>query len=399
MAGYVFICYSREDQNFAHQLAKNLKKRGVPVWLDQWDIPAGTDWDQAVEDALYDCSQMLIILSPISIKSREVRAELRTALDENKQIVPVLFKDCRLPRQLRLFEYVDFTSYQPDDTAALDRILLVLNVVDSHEQPKYRKAASRNLVEPAEQELSVPAKTFKNNIGMEFLLIPAGSFLMGSKLSPEENAKKYGVVAEYFEKEHPQHEVTITKPFYLQSTQVTQGQWQKVIGDNPSYFKKCGDDCPVENVSWDNAQDFIKKLNEKEKSDKYRLPTEAEWEYVCRAGTATEFSFGDDADKLDDYAWYDTNSEDKTHPVGQKKPNPWGLYDMPGNVFEWCQDWYGHYPSNPVVDPKGPDNGKSRVLRGGSWHGYARRIRSAYRFSNLPGSPNDLIGFRVARDF
>jgi formylglycine-generating enzyme required for sulfatase activity len=170
------------------------------------------------------------------------------------------------------------------------------------------------------------------------------------------------------------------------------------MGNNPSVFKDCGDDCPVENVSWNDAQNFIKRLNEKEKTHKFRLPTEAEWEYACRAGTNTEFSYGDDVNKLDKYAWHYDNSERKTHPVGQKEPNLWGIYDMHGNVYEWCQDWYGDYASNSVVDPKGPDNEKGRVLRGGSWRSFARIIRSARRHWDRSDRRTSFIGFRVARD-
>jgi formylglycine-generating enzyme required for sulfatase activity len=169
--------------------------------------------------------------------------------------------------------------------------------------------------------------------------------------------------------------------------------------DNPSEFKNCGDECSVENVSWDDAQKFIRKLNMMEGTNKYRLPTEAEWEYTCRAGTTTEFSFGSNVDELGNYAWYKDNSEGKIHPVGKKKPNTWGLYDMHGNVYEWCQDWYGDYPSASVVDPVGHAEGKKRVMRGGSWNDIARDMRSAYRHQGLPGARNKDIGFRVARDF
>jgi formylglycine-generating enzyme required for sulfatase activity len=233
-----------------------------------------------------------------------------------------------------------------------------------------------------------PQQIIKNSIGMKFVLNPSGSFTMGS---PPWGAERSD--------DEKQHEVTISKPFYLQSTVVTQSQWQEVMGDNPSEFKDCGDDCPVENVSWNDAQGFIKKLNEIEGVDNYRLPTEAEWEYACRAETNTEFSFGDEASELGEYAWYIDNSGDRTHPVGTKKPNAWGLYDMHGNVIEWCQDWYADYPSNSVTDPKGPSKGEYRVLRGGSWLINARRIRSADRFRNDPNYRYLGIGFRVARDF
>jgi formylglycine-generating enzyme required for sulfatase activity len=230
-------------------------------------------------------------------------------------------------------------------------------------------------------------KKFTNRIGMKFVLIPAGSFTMGNP--PDEPNR---------DTDETQHEVNITKPYYLQTTELTQGQWKKVMGGNPSYYEDCGDDCPVEKVTWDDARKFIKKLNQMEGTNKYRLPTEAEWEYACRAGTETLYSF-DEVDKLGKYAWYWDNSESQTHPVGKKKPNAWGLYDMHGNVYEWCQDWYGDYPSNSVADPKGPDKGEYRVLRGGSWNNIARFLRSAFRNRYFPYYRLNYFGFRVARDF
>jgi formylglycine-generating enzyme required for sulfatase activity len=227
---------------------------------------------------------------------------------------------------------------------------------------------------------------FTKSLGMEFVLIRAGTFLMGS---PEGETGRYD--------NEKQHQVTLSQDFYLQTTPVTQGQWKKAMGWSPAFFKKCGEDCPVESVSWEDAQEFISKLNQKENTNKYHLPTEAEWEYACRAGSKGRFCFGDDEAKLEEYAWYVKNSNSKTHPVGQKKPNAWGLYDMHGNVWEWVQDWYGEYPAGPVTDPTGPASGERRVLRGGSWSYDAGRTRSAYRYYDNPDLRDDDFGFRVAR--
>jgi formylglycine-generating enzyme required for sulfatase activity len=227
-------------------------------------------------------------------------------------------------------------------------------------------------------------KTFTNSIGMEFVLIPAGSFIMGS-FENDENA---------FGDEKPQHKVTISKPFYLGKYEVIQGQWEAVMGNNPSEFKgRCN---PVEQVSWHDAQVFIRRLNQREGHNCYRLPTEAEWEYAARAGTTSAYSFGDDTGSLGCYAWYWDNSGKKTHPVGQKQPNAWGLYDMHGNVWEWVQDWAGAYSSDAATDYQGPSSGSGRVFRGGCWRISARYCRSAFRFDISPSGCGDFLGFRLA---
>jgi formylglycine-generating enzyme required for sulfatase activity len=200
-----------------------------------------------------------------------------------------------------------------------------------------------------------------------------------------------------------QHEVTISKNYYLGVTEVTQGQYEKVMGKNPSWFqgnKIQGDNSnhPVELVSWEDAIEFCKKLSdlpeEKAAGRVYRLPTEAEWEYACRAGSKTAYSFGESSESLGDYAWFKGNSNMQTHPVGEKKANAWGLYDMHGNVWEWCS-YYGEYPKGAVSDPVGPREDSSRVPRGGSWGYEAASCRSATRLRYAPSNRGD-IGFRVA---
>lgn len=216
----------------------------------------------------------------------------------------------------------------------------------------------------------------------EFVKIEPGEFLMGGP--PDEEGR--------FDDE-VQHRVMITKAFELQTTPVTQSQYEVVMGVNPSRFK--GENNPVEMVSWNDAQEFIKRLNAGQTKYTYRLPTEAEWEYAARAGTSGPYPFN--TDELDAYAWYDKNSDGKTHPVGQKKPNAWGLYDMHGNVWEWCQDWYRPYPARAANEPQGPSIGSRRVIRGGSWGGYPRYLRSARRRSFGPGLRDDGVGFRLVR--
>ncbi|MFP4055743.1 MAG: formylglycine-generating enzyme family protein [Candidatus Brocadiia bacterium] len=216
-----------------------------------------------------------------------------------------------------------------------------------------------------------------NAIGMKFRLIPAGSFRMGSEAEGDEV---------------PPHKVTITRPFYMGVTEVTQKHYEKVMAKNPSRFD--GDDLPVENVSWFDATAFCEKLSEMDDSGSYRLPTEAEWEYACRAGTQTTYYWGDEFDGR--YAWIDKEPDGPTNPVGKLRPNKWGLHDMSGNVWEWCQDWYApNYMGAKQVDPTGPAKGKGRVLRGGSWYYNEDSCRSANRRTHPPERVDGDAGFRV----
>ena len=240
-----------------------------------------------------------------------------------------------------------------------------------------------------------------NSIGMKLVYIPAGSFMMGSKDSAAQLAKEYDTKEEYFKGEFPQHQVCISTGFWMGQTEVTQGQYKSVMNAQPwsgeNYVQEDANN-PAVCVSWDDAAAFCRKLSQQE-GETYRLPTEAEWEYACRAGTTTRFSFGDSDSSLGNYAWFNGNAYDVdqkyAHSVGQKKPNPWGLYDIHGNVDEWCSDWYDDYYSNsPSVDPKGPSPGVFRSLRGGSWNSVEHLLRCAWR---LPGYRSVIVGFRVVR--
>jgi formylglycine-generating enzyme required for sulfatase activity len=233
-----------------------------------------------------------------------------------------------------------------------------------------------------------------NSIGMEFVHVPPGSFSRGSPL--DESGR---------ESDEEQQRVTLTNGYYMQTTEVTQGQWKAVMGVSPPHIIKCNDKCPVERISWNNAQSFIKKLNKLEGADYYRLPTEAEWEYAARAGSKTAFSNGEisilacEGDPtLSEIGWYCGNSSSYPHhPVAQKNPNAWGIYDMHGSVWEWCVDWYDSYPKGSVTDPQGPPDGTERILRGGGLADNASSCRSANRYSLRPDIIFDYIGFRLVR--
>jgi formylglycine-generating enzyme required for sulfatase activity len=227
----------------------------------------------------------------------------------------------------------------------------------------------------------------KNRIGMEFVWIPPGNFMMGAEnggdyKKPVHNGDDY---------EKPVHRVTISEGLYMGKYEVTQAQWQAVMGNNPSQFK--GDNLPVAEVSWDDAIAFIARMNAQNDGYTYRLPSEAEWEYAARAGTT-----GDYAGDLDAMAWYSANSGNKTHSVGTKLPNAFGLFDMHGNVWEWCQDWYHNtYAGAPADGSAWLSGGEQhdRVLRGGSWDDYANYCRSAFRRWYAPNGRGFGFGLRV----
>jgi len=234
-------------------------------------------------------------------------------------------------------------------------------------------------------------------VKMALILIPAGQFVMGSSKGQKDKCAD----------EMPAHRVTITRPFYMGKYEVSQEEWQAVMGENPARYK--GEGKPIENISWQQCQKFLEKLNALVPDARFRLPTEAQWEYACRTGTETPFSYGNDLDyeALKEYAVYGrkfksvSETEDTTEPVGKKKPNPWGLYDMHGNVWEWCHDWYNkdYYKRSPRDDPQGPEAGRWKVLRGGSWMSKPEVCRSAFRDFLDPTYPVDFNGgLRIVRD-
>ena len=221
-----------------------------------------------------------------------------------------------------------------------------------------------------------------NGIKYNMVWVEGGTFRMGA--TSEQGSE--------ISDEKPVHSVTLSG-YYIGKTEVTQALWQAVMGSNPSYFE--GDDLPVEQVSWDDCQEFIRKLNSLT-GQNFRLPTEAEWEFACRGGNNSRGYKYSGSNYIDNVAWYDGNSGDKTHPVATKSPNELGIYDMSGNVWEWCADWYGDYSSGRQTNPKGPYGGSGRVNRGGSWYNFARNCRSSIRIDDYPTYRDDLLGLRLA---
>ena len=376
MSEEIFLSYDKSDRKKVRILAKALAKQGYSIWWDR-DIHGGKRYTKVIKNKLNNAQCVIVLWSKHSVESDWVLDEAELAKDK---LIPVLIDKVDIPLGFGQIHTLDFLDWQeilphPAFNHLLDSVVEMIGPPVAGESGFQKPSSKERWKEQKE--------TLKNSIDMKFALIPAGEFMMGS---------------EEFNSSKPVHTVKIRTPFYLGINPVTQREWKAIMGNNPSEFN--GNDLPVESVSWNEVQDFIKKLNEKEGTNKYRLPTEAEWEYAARAGTTTRYSFGDDDSKLKEYAWFDENSGDKTHPFGNRKANPWGLYDVHGNVWEWVQDeWHDAYNSAPA-DGSAWEDGSSayRVLRGGSWIINARRCRSAFRGSNGPGFRNHSLGFRLLKE-
>lgn len=268
------------------------------------------------------------------------------------------------------------------------RISALLSSIEGNEIKQDSLIKSIGIDQPASIKKPIKSASFTTDLGkgikLEMVALAGDKFPMGCP-------PMQGI-----DHERPQHEVEISS-FFIGKYPITQGQWIRLMGSNPSYFE--GETQPVENITWEDANVFCEKLSQIAKR-RFRLPSEAEWEFACRAGSPGRYCFGNDYGLLSQYAWYNYNSQNRTHPVGSLEPNSFGLYDMHGNVWEWCQDWYSleYYKRSPKLDPKGPSFGKYRVLRGGSWDLNTNNCRSAYRFHHSPEYHSSSIGFRVACD-
>jgi formylglycine-generating enzyme required for sulfatase activity len=274
-------------------------------------------------------------------------------------------------------------QYRADLAAALREAMKVSDLEEAKRLDAARKAIDSEIAgleRPGGAGHANASYAGANALGIKFVRIEPGEFDMGSPTSEGDRQDNETL-----------HHVKITAPFLMAATAVTQAQWRAVMGTNPSQFH--GDDRPVEMVSWDDAVAFCQKLSAKE-GKHYRLPTEAQWEYACRAGTQTAYA---GTGKLEEMGWYQGNSDKQSHPVARKKPNAWGLYDMHGNIWQWCSDGDGPYAGD-AVDPKGADNKSSRVIRGGSWDNSAKRCRAAFRLSSAPDIRSHNVGFRLCLD-
>ena len=255
---------------------------------------------------------------------------------------------------------------------------LASNAVASSNTSGYSSSSSS--MASGSNAISIPVK---DGISIDMVKVEAGTFMMGATSEMKDP----------YSDEKPVHQVTLTNDYYMGKYEVTQALWQAVMGNNPSHFK--GENLPVETVNWNECQEFISKLNSMT-GRKFRLPTEAEWEYAARGGKKSRSYQYSGSSNISDVAWYDGNSGSKTHPVGTKQANELGIYDMSGNVYEWCSDWYGSYSSSSQTNPMGSDSGAKRVRRGGSWCYIARICRSSYRYGDAPDCRGLYLGLRLA---
>lgn len=286
-------------------------------------------------------------------------------------------------------EISDFEQYRKTYPKGRYLKLAALKIVQLKKQPNHSASNPPQSHAPVTNPPSTAPMALVN---IDMVYLPAGKFSMGCLLGPLMVLGRDGFCAD---DEKPPHEVLIT-PFEIGKFEVTQAQWQAVMGSNPSVYNRCGDTCPVENVSWDDAQQFVQKLNQ-QTGKQYRLPSEAEWEYACRANHKSVYCGADDVEVV---VWYKSNADGKTHPVGEKQANAFGLYDMSGNVYEWVQDcWYGNYQDGPTSNaPRlGCAANAAKVLRGGSWSNNSRNVRAANRVGSASEVRNYSIGFRLAR--
>ncbi len=395
----VFLCHSSGDKPAVRDLYKRLQTADFEPWLDEEDLLPGQDWEQEIPKAVRSSDAILVCLSRSSItKEGYVQKEIAVALDVAAEkpegvifLIPLKLEPCEMPERLKRWQ-----ACMLSEERGYERLLRSLNVragalditVSSALAPSLSEhsppAPIPPLVRNSESSLARPTiqlPSIRNSVGMDFVLIPAGEFHMGS-----ENGRKG---------EKPVHLVRISRSFYLGKCPITQAQWQAVMRENPSHFIS-DPNRPVESISWYEAQAFLQQLGDQE-IQSYRLPTEAEWEYAARAGATTAYCFGDDPGRLSDYGWYDRSSGKITHPVGRLKPNAWGLHDIHGNVWEWVQDWYdeAYYQGSPMDDPKGPEKTNSKVIRGGGWHNLPGSLRVSARLENDPSNRFDGVGFRI----
>ena len=421
----VFISYSRKDFDEVSSILESLKTAipGLTYWFDITGIESGDEFEEKIIAAIDNSTYVLFALSENSIQSKWTKDEVMYAKNTDKKVIPVLLKGAHMKGWF-LFKFGRVDCIDSTNSLQLDK--LIHNLASWTAKPiadnKSTQLSGNNSAKPSVDMTSTPkyqqgtlcpcgsGKLFKDCHGKslssvskvtadnkpqtqdsgDFVLkvkgveypmvfVEGGTFKMGS-----DDSEAY-----FWEK--PVHQVTLNS-YCIGKYEVTQELWEAVMGSNPSHFK--GARRPVEQVSWDDCQVFIRKLNSLTGKN-FKLPTEAQWEYAARGGKKSRGYKYSGSNTIGDVAWYDGNSGNKTHDVGTKIPNELGLYDMAGNVWEWCSDWYGDYSSSSQTNPSGPSSGSGRVSRGGGWNYCARHCRISYRDLHSPGRSFSYLGFRL----
>ncbi len=394
----IFLSYASEDIEKSKRLATALEKQGWSVFWDRSTLLAGQDFEDVIEQAIDQSACMIVGWSTASKKSDWVKGEANIGR-ERRILVPILFETINQPIAFRGFHAENFSAWNGEIES--DEFSKLTSAVERLAGPGKTGGAETSVAHTTAKTAVAPRKQVKSGlktstasddtfIEPEMVEIPAGRFHMGGN---KRSSKQ------------PIHQVNIAKPFSVAKYPVTFEQYELYVKANdldlPSDEGWGQGKRPVININWDDAQAYAKWLSDKA-GKPYRLPSEAEWEYAARAGTISDY-YWDDEENVEDYAWFDENSNDKTHPVGQKKPNAFGLYDMSGNVWEWVQDcWHESYEKapddgSPWLEKNGGDC-SLRVLRGGSWLGEPSHLRSALRIGYDPDSRDYFHGFRLAQD-
>ncbi len=401
----IFISYAR-DQSHGERLATEVQQQllsaGFEVFRDVIGLKPGDVWYHKLEFELETSDAVVLIVSEKVRTSKWVHNEISMAEEIGLPVIPVFAEKVSSPLWLRHLQALDFSrqvdwvlliSELVNRTTVLTQLHPSPSIVPSVQKPSWASDFGKDQYGIyADLEIIGEKKSYlflksPCSAMQRFRYLQAGTFMMGS---PEDEEGRYG--------NETLHQVTLSQAFWLADTACTQALWQAMMGNNPAYFKGSLQN-PVEQVSWDDVQGFINKLNQQVAGIKARLPTEAEWEYACRAGTNSAFWFGGKNDLNTTNAnysgkWDEINASGKTVPVKSFAPNPWGLYEMHGNVWEWCADGYAEYSSQAVTDPCGAPAGSSRVLRGGSWLSYGSYCRSAIRSGGTVSGRGSFLGFR-----
>jgi formylglycine-generating enzyme required for sulfatase activity len=422
----VFLCHNSQDKPAVIEIANQLKANNINPWLDKWHLRPGSSWQDLLEDQINEIRTAAVFVGNSGLgpwQNEEIKAFIRAFVNRKCPVIPVLLPNAPQKPQIPLFleglMWVDFREHDPEPLGQLiwgitgikpDLPPLILEKLpaEKNKSPYQLKTfqfqtAQINNNGTEINRISKTAEYFAQDLGngvnLEMVAIPGGTFIMGSPENEEG----------YLSSESPQHQVTVP-PFFMGKYPVTQKQWRAVaalgkvnidLESDPSRFK--GDNLPVDRVSWNDAQEFCARLSQMANKT-YRLPTEAEWEYACRGGTTTPFYCGETIST--DLANYDGNYtygqgqkgeyREKTTEVGKFPANPFGLYDMCGNVWEWCEDgWHENYINAPIDGSAWTSLSSKRALRGGSWIYNPLLCRSAYRSSYARGNHAYDIGFRV----